>query len=372
MPRFALICALLVMLACGTTARAQDELDYPANWSRPGRGPSVPNMNSTAGACFQPQLYESPLETTYITADVVAFRRDWQASQTFATLSTPTNGVLGTHALDFTNQPGLRLLAGRRFNDCFAVEANFLGLLQWDETRTARDSTVNSQGTTGNLFSPFTNFGSPPQVGLDFNNFASIRILSQFNTGELNLRQRLNTPPSIMQVSALYGFRYLNVHERLEYRTQSLSPVPTGSANAVDVVTKNSLFGLQIGGMIDFRIEPRCWINFEAKAIMLHNDAGQQTQYTVGPIGAPGTTINGARAQGQMAFAGDLAATAVWKFTPAIVGRVGYQGILVDGLALASDNFTRNALLMTTAPTDLAHNGHLAFHGPFTGVTVTW
>jgi hypothetical protein len=373
MPRIALISALLVALAGWTTAWAQTNAGYPTNWSQPGRGPSTPDgWFPQGGTCYQPMPYQSPLETTYVTTDVVAFRRDWQASQSFATLNTPTNGVLGTHDLDFVNQPGLRVLAGRRFNDCLAIEASFLGLLQWDETRAVRDLTVNSQGTAGNLFSPLTNFGRPAQVGLDFNTSASIRILSQFNGGELNLRQRLNTTPSIMQASALYGIRYLNAHERLEYRTRSLSPAPVGTDNAVDVVARNSMFGVQIGGAVEFRVEPRCWLSFEAKGIMLGNDAGQQTQYTVGPIGGPSATINGQHAQERVAFATDLAATAVWKFTPAIVGRVGYQGILVDGLALASDNFTRNAPFMTTAPTQISNSGHLAFHGPFTGVTVTW
>jgi hypothetical protein len=317
-------------------------------------------------------LYQSPLETTYVAADAVAFRRDWQPSQTFATLNTPTNGVLGTHDLDFVNQPGLRVLAGRRLNDCLAIEASFLGLLQWDESRAVRDSTVNAQGTTGNLFSPLTGFGSPAQVGLDFNTLASLRIVSQFNNGELNLRHRLDTTPSIMQASAIYGIRYMNVHERLEYRARSLSPTPAGTDNAVDVTAKNSLFGVQLGGAVDFRVEPRCWLSFEAKGVMFGNDAGQQTQYSVGPIGGPSATINGQHTQERVAFAVDMAAAAVWKFTPAIVGRVGYQGILVDGLALASDNFTRNAPFMTTAPTQISNSGHLAFHGPFTGLTVTW
>ncbi len=372
MPRIVLISALLATLTWSATAWAQSSAGYPTNWSPPGRGPATPDLFPPAGACYQPLLYQSPLETTYFTTDVVAFRRDWAASQTFATLNTPTNGVLGTHDLDFVNQPGLRVLAGRRFNDCLAIEASFLGLLQWDEARTVQDSTVNAQGTTGNLFSPFTNFGSPAQVGLDFNTSASLRIISQFNSGELNLRQRLDTPPSIMQVSALYGIRYLNIHERLEYRTQSLSPAPAGTDNAVDVLAKNSLFGVQLGGTLDFRMAPRCWINFEAKGIMGRNEAGQQTQYTVGPIGGPSSTINGEHVQGRMTFAADLATTAVWKFTPAIVGRVGFQGILVDGLALASDNFVRNTAIMTTGPNQLSHSGHLALYGPFAGLTLTW
>ncbi len=362
---------LLLTLGCWTTARAEDDACCSCPMDRPGVW-YTPDLASPAGLCAKPFLYQSPLETTYFTADTVAFRRDWQAKQTFATLNDPTTAVLGTHNLDFVHQPGLRVLAGRRLNDSLAVEASFLGLLQWDELRSVQDSTLNSQGTLGNLFSPLTNFGSPAQLGLDYNSFVSIHTVSQFNNAELNLRHRLDTPPSGMQVSFICGVRYMNVRERFEYRARSFSPSPVGTANAVDVVTKNGLIGTQIGGLADFQIEPRCWISFEAKAVMLANDAGQQTQYTVGPLVGPGTTTSGARNQERVTFAGDLTATAVWKFTPAIVGRVGYQGIFIDGLALGSANFLLNAANMTTAPNELARGGHLAYHGPFAGVTVTW
>ncbi len=362
---------LLLTLACFSAARAQDDACCSCPTNRPGVW-YTPDLISPAGLCEKPFLFQSPLETSYFTADTVAFRRDWQAKQTFATLNDPTTAALGTHNLDFGHQPGLKVLAGRRLNDSLAVEASFLGLMQWDEARSVQDATLNSQGTLGNLFSPLTSFGSPAQLGLDYNSFVSIHTVSQFNNAELNLRHRLDTVPSGMQFTFIAGLRYINVHERFEYRARSFSPTPVGTANAVDVVTKNGMFGPQIGGLAEFQIEPRCWISFEAKAVMLANDAGQQTQYTVGPLVGPGTTTSGARTQERATFAGDMAATAVWKFSPAIVGRVGYQGIFIDGLALGSDNFRLNAASMTTGPNDLARGGHLAFHGPFAGVTVTW
>jgi hypothetical protein len=54
------------------------------------------------------------------------------------------------------------------------------------------------------------------------------------------------------------------------------------------------------------------------------------------------------------------------------VARFGYQGIFIDGLALGSDNFLRNVPNMTTDPSELAKDGHLAYHGPFAGATLTW
>jgi len=327
---------------------------------------------SAAGLCFQPLLYESPFDVCYFSADAVGFRRDGQPTQPMATLNTPTNTVLGTNDLPFVNEPGLHLMAGRRLNREFSVEVNFLGLLKWDETRALQNLTLNSQGTLGNLFSPLSDFGQPGQVGIDYNNLVSIRTTSDFNTAEVNLRQNLYTPPSLMQASGLYGFRYMNIHEQFQYRSRSASAAPAGTNNAVDLTTHNSLFGFQAGGTLEFRIEPRAWVNFVAKGILCQNNASQATQYTFGPAAGPTTTVESGAAKGRVALGVDVAGSLVWKFTPSIVGRVGYQGIIINGLALGSDNFSRNAAFIPTGVTDVYRTGNLVFHGPFTGVTVTW
>ncbi len=235
-----------------------------------------------------------------------------------------------------------------------------------------RNDTDNAFGVPGNMFSPFSNFGDPAVVGLDYNQLASIRSVSDFNSAELNLRQRLPVPASCVQATALFGLRYVNIGEQFQYRTQSLVPVGVGATNAVDVSTGNSMFGVQAGGKVSMQFERRVWIDFEVKFLLLHNSASQQTDYTYGPIGGPDSTITGAHSQGLVTLGTDLAITGMWQFTPWLVGQLGYQGIFLDGLALASNNFTQNAPLMTIAPTELSYNGHLAFHGPFAGLTATW
>jgi hypothetical protein len=322
--------------------------------------------------CIEPFVFESPLNTTYVTADMVAFRRDWQAQQTFATLDDATNPVLTAHDLPFVYQPGLRLLVGRRMNDWFALEASYLGLLDWNEVRDVRNTTVNTLGTEGNMFSPFSNFGNPPIVGFDYNNFASIRMVTTFHNAELNLRQRLATPPSCLQATAIWGLRYINVQDKFSYRTQSLEPDPDGTNTAINVQASNNLFGVQVGGAVEFQVERRCWLLFEAKGMLLANSASQQTSYSTGPLAGPNSTTNGSRSQGRAMLGGDLAATLEWKITPAIIARFGYQGIFLDGLSLGSDNFLRNLANMTTDPNVLSDDGHLAYQGPFAGVTVTW
>jgi hypothetical protein len=54
------------------------------------------------------------------------------------------------------------------------------------------------------------------------------------------------------------------------------------------------------------------------------------------------------------------------------VGRIGYQALLIDGLALASENFDRNVAILTAGPAELVHDGSVVYHGPFVGLTTTW
>ena len=317
-------------------------------------------------------LYESPRGPWYVVTDLVAFKREADGDQDFAALDTPDNVVLGTEDLKFEFQAGPRVLVGHQFSDWYALEASYFGLMTWDEFRAVRDVTVNSLGTAGNLFSPFTNFGDPAGLaGQDFNTFAQIRTVSSLDNAEINIRQRLETTPSIMQATALYGFRFMSIRERFEYSTESASPAG-GTVNLVDVETDNNLYGFQIGGMIELRVEPRCWLSFEYKAAVCHSDADQTTNFTTGPLAGPGTPVTGSRAEERTAFVGDGAVVIAYAFTPACVGRIGYQALWVDGVALASENFEPNFSLLSLGPAQLVHDGNLVYHGPFAGLMWSW
>jgi len=247
-----------------------------------------------------------------------------------------------------------------------------LGLYEWDDTRSVRNQSLNAQATAGDLFSPFTGFGNPADVGFDFNNFVAARTNTQFNNVELNLRQHLYMPYSTVRCDALYGLRYANVQDRFEYRSLSAAPLLDGTAGAVDVEASNAMFGPQLGGAMEFHIERRAWIRFEGKAAGLYNHAGRQTDFAFSPLAGPAAFTTDERSQGRLAFVGDIEASCIWSFTPSIVGRVGYQAIFIDGVALGSQNFSSSASALGADGAEVVRNGNLTFHGPFAGLTVTW
>ena len=318
-----------------------------------------------------PTPYVSPLGTLYFTTDFVGFTHlDPTAAYAKANRTTT---VLSGNDFDFANQPGLRLLLGVRLNDYYAVETSYLGLFNWNDIQTVRNLDPNSQGTAGNLFSPFTAFGNPAQVGLDYNNFVSIASETQLNTGEINFRRRVDLPSSGFQASGIWGFRYISLADRFSYRSQSASPLPGGSAVADDVVASNRMFGTQIGGALEMHVERRAWLNIETKGIMFTNDSSQSSVFSSGPLAGPATTtVGGDRSQQRVTFGADVQAMLSWRFSRAIVGRLGYQAIFLEGVSLGANNFNQNARNATIDPSELANNGHMTFHGPFTGLTVTW
>jgi hypothetical protein len=314
--------------------------------------------------------YLSPVSTFYVTTDIVGFMRS-NAGGVFATNSTQQRLFTGDD-LDFAAQPGLRTLLGVRLTDYVALEGTYLGLFEWSEQHSLRNGATNALGTTGNLMSPFTQFGQPATAGFDYNRYVEVSVESQFNSAEVNLRHFIDLPYSTVQASVIYGTRYMSVRDRLAYRSESAEPVAPGTAISVDVDTDNQMFGPQLGGALEMHVSPRGWLNLEAKGIMLYNDASQSTQFASGPLVGPAVPVFGTASDNRMSYAADVQATLSWKFAQKLVWRVGYQAIFIEGLALGSENFGTNALNASIDPSQLSKSGNIAIHGPFTGLTLTW
>jgi len=314
--------------------------------------------------------YVSPLGDLYATIDYVGFARS-DPTGSYAR-SNASRDVLTGDNFDLGNQPGMRTLLGARLTDLMAVEASYLGLFEWGDQQSARNLDLNPFGVSGRLFSPFTTFGFPETSGLDFNSLVTVVNETQFNGGELNIRRFIEMPYPAFQVSGVGGFRMLSVDDRFSYRSQSFVPTPNGTAITNDVAGRNRMFGGQLGGMIELRVERRGWLNLEVKGLMLGNDAKQSSTFTTGPLVGAGTTTAGEASQRTLTLGVDVQGSMAWKFTPSLVGRLGYQVIYLDGLAMGADNFMKNAPYAAANPSLLDKEGQLTVHGPFMGVTATW
>ena len=270
--------------------------------------------------------------------DGVALQRDSLHTTPFAAAVNTGNIVLTTDDLDFPLKAGGQFLIGHTINAWNRIEFSYMVSEHWSDSEFVRDETVNNQGGFGNLFSPFTQFGNPPVLGLDFNNLISIEQVSTFQTAELNWRHYLDMPPGRLTVSTLLGVRCMEIREHFGYHSVSDVPAPQGSQNTVVTDTGNYLLGVQIGATMEFYVEGPWWVNFEIKGAMCENRAAESTDFQhIDQNGNPTEYLNHRDHVGT-SWIGDIAATVVYRFSPRASARFGYQALFVEDVALANVN----------------------------------
>ena len=337
----------------------------------------------------------------YVQMEGLALKRDASRDQTFQALvirewaedTTTSEWVatdtvfhaLGTQDLHFGYQGGGRALVGRTLGNCHAFEVSFFDLTDWDEIAAVRDDTefVQEVDVDGNpaltflasLFSPFSDFGDPPIVGLDYNYLASISYTSSLNNLEFNLRRWILVDPCRLQASVLVGGRYMDLDESFFYYTESAEPTdpaPGGATNAVTTDTDNRMLGVQVGAMFEFHIDPGWWIDCEIKGAFFDNAASQNTTYFHDGVPAYDGTYTWGRDDHISSYALDLKLTATVLVTPRLAVRGGYQALWLDGLALASENMSQDVNVLMGGPALLVEDGKVVYHGPHLGISWVW
>jgi len=298
--------------------------------------------------------------------------RDTGSRIDFAALGSPTNIVLSTRDLDFPFKGGARLLLGHTVNPWNQIEFSYFAVEHWDDTVAVRNLSPNSQGGLGNLFSPFTNFGRPAVVGLDFDNFVSISAKSTLDNAEINWRHILDMPPGRLSTSLLVGARYMAIREHIEYDSAFAVPADPAAQNLIRTDTSNKLFGVQLGALLEFSSEGPWWVNFEMKGAIAQNDGAQTTDFRNIQEGTI-TEFLGHRRERNTSWIGDIALTVLYRFSPRLNARFGYQAIWVTGLALAGENFDQDINFVREGPAQLVHHrGSVVYHGPFAGIEFAW
>lgn len=309
----------------------------------------------------------------YGRGELMALWRDANDKRPFATLGPQGPVALSTSDLDREAGAGARVLLGKSLGPWYRVEASYFGAYTWSSDAAVRNLDTNDQAGVGNLYSPFSNFGDPAGiVGLDYNDFASIRLTSRLNNGELNLRRRLLMRPGSYEASFLMGARYMDITERFNYYSESATPGPAITSNAVDVHTSNKMIGFQIGLLSQFLFQPRCWVDFEMKGGVFQNQTSLERTYTISDVGGPATAFTGTDTRNGTSFVGDLSLQANYQFARHWTFFAGYNVMWVTGVALAPRNFTDSDALLVFGPTIVDNSGTVTYHGPNFGVVAAY
>jgi hypothetical protein len=330
-----------------------------------------PHLGSWEACRIWPPATNGCPPSWYGKAEMMALYRD-TSEINFATLGPAGPVVLGTGDLQTDFSAGVRALAGKTLGDWYRLEFAYFGSYSWDGDAAVRNLDDNDQGGTGNLYSPFSAFGDPAGVvGVDYNNFASLRFSSTLNNGELNLRRRVLMRPGSYEASFLVGGRYLDIGEEFEYLTQSSVPGPAATTNQVALETDNSLIGLQIGLLSQFLVQPKCWIDFEMKGGIFANRASLDRSYAVSTAGGAAAVFTDADERDRTSFVGDLSLQVNYQFAPSWTLYGGYNAIWVTGIALGAENFSDDTGMLTLGPALVDHSGDAVYHGPNIGLVFT-
>ncbi len=308
-----------------------------------------------------------------VMAELLALRRDQDGNRVFATLGAGGPSVLESGDLHDEFDAGVRVMVGRALGDWYRLEALYSGSYSWGHTAAVRNVDANALAGTGNLFSPFSDFGNAGAInGLDYNELASIGYTSDLDNFEFNLRRRIKVWPGPWAVSFLLGARVMRIEEQFAYFTTANVPAAQGAINDVQVGTGNTLVGMQLGLQLQYMVVPRGWIDFEIKGVIFANDADQNTFYRNVDENGVTTITRGAAGEQATSYMGDLALMFIYQFTPTFTFRMGYNAMFLEGVAIASENFQSNVNLLRLGPAEIIHNGRVVYHGPTLGLTWSW
>jgi hypothetical protein len=307
----------------------------------------------------------SPL---YFSSTFVPLTRDPRHKTDFARLGSNGPAVLRSQSFDYPFDAGLSGTLGLRLAERLALEGSYLGSYRWSDSAFVRNNDLNNAGGGGVLTSPFTNFGNPETLGLDFNNLVQVDTNASWENAELSLRYRPAMPCGPWDVSFVYGIRYMQIDEFLRYRAEASLPAPLGARNQEEVETSNSLIGAQLGISGHYLYSERCWFDIDLKGGLYSDQARVLTTYeNVDSAGVVSTFPHDTR-RTDSAFSGDIRLLWNYQLVPHFTVQTGYQVSWVTSVATAVGNFHTDLSTLRGGPAEIRTDDTIAYHGPILGV----
>ena len=261
------------------------------------------------------------------------------------TILNGTTALANTSEFNFPYEPGIKAQAGYMFGNGIGIETDYWG--QWAFTSRQTANGDNNLTIPGDL----------PLASLSFVN--ADRIQQTYSSHIDNYE--INCVLPYASVQYLAGFRYLAVNERFNLNSFD-SDTGTGDYT---VLTRNRLYGGQLGGRAQWQIE-RFTFDIEGKAGVFYNAAHQDQ--TVNDAGFLLRESSGG--EHQVAFVGEVSSYLWIPLGTHFTGRLGYTAVWIDQLALAPNqlDFTDT----TTSGTGLYARSNILIHGFNAGIEARW
>lgn len=184
--------------------------------------------------------------------------------------------------------------------------------------------------------------------------FAYLEAGSTLRNFEFNLRRRVSN-----RLSVLAGFRYIELNETMRQHYENwVFPIITQDGQ---ISTRNFLYGFQLGADAalwqygPFALDG--WVKAGIYANAARSNA--DTSYVNLPLVLPSLAAQ----ETGTAFVGDLGLRATWQLDDRWQVYGGYRLMLVDGVALAIDQFGAADLFFNGGPAEIVTGGTPFYHG---------
>ena len=298
----------------------------------------------------------------------------------FIEFSRDTGGTtrITSNDLEYGDEPGFRVTGTYQTGPGSNLEFTYLGMFDFKEESLATG--------VDELNSIFTNFlaNDPGLQGQEqFDQADSHRISLSNNTDslELNYRRRWVGPTCLLQGSWLIGVRYTRVKERLRFISHASRDTDadliddTGGIGTCIVDATNYMTGPQIGGDLWLCVLPGLNVGLDGKFALLGNNAKQSTRISGVDLADNFIGIVPSEATGndKVTFLGEASLNVNYRVNHRLTIRAGYELILLEGVALALENFNPEVPLFGFTRTPSFSDGGALFYDGFTfGAELMW
>jgi hypothetical protein len=199
--------------------------------------------------------------------------------------------------------------------------------------------------------------------------FASLAYSSTFDSYEINLRRRWQSPTCLFQGSYLAGVRHFRLEE-----TALLHIDGIGGTFDYRIDTANALTGFQLGGDMYLSAIPGILVGGELKA-GIYGNAADQSSTRSNLIAGIADSTSESIGRDDASFVGEAGVNVLYRISQNITLKGGYHCLYVSSVALAAENANFNVGVggPVSPRTALINNGGSAFyHGGMGGVEFAW
>lgn len=323
---------------------------------------------------------EPPVARTWvlgITAPI--FDREFDGDRLFSVNPADLTQTLRSSDADPNGTSGIDINLARRSSSGLGFEARYWGLYS-----SAATAVLGGNPTTA--ISGLSQLNDDSLVALsDTFNTADFHALTReysFNNVELNLLRNGRTFSPFgrrLTTERLYGFRYLQFDESLEYA--GVSSTNAVIRSALNSSVQNSLFGIQMGRRAEWQVCNRASLTLGGKLGLFNNHArtnivaaDQQANLTFsrplissGPNAGAGFEFGDSK--DDLSLLGEFEVGLAYQMTQRSRFRIGYRVLGVSDIADAEQNIPNNFTNVTelqSSDTD----GDLVLRGGYVGLEV--